>query len=249
MMLFRDKTQGPVIKSTPTGGCMKGVWLLLAALLICAPLAGAQISVQVEPQEQKPDTQTHAVAPQCEMVGKIEVKTFPACTVAAVMEKAADHIPEGGYPAGPQGMSLAYEKMMSDGFAKLGVWMGAGGKPTGPAFAVYYGDMEKMPAKDLTCKVAFPTVSGATATAPVMIEHMPEYTALVCTYKGPYEGSGDIWKAALQWVTDNGYVPDGAPMEVFLKSQGDKVPPAEYITEIRMPVKKAEAKPAPGGKM
>jgi effector-binding domain-containing protein len=70
----------------------------------------------------------------------------------------------------------------------------------------------------------------------------------VCTYKGPYEEAGDIWKAALQWVTDNGYVPAGAPMEVFLKSKGDKVPPAEYITEIRMPVKKAEAKPEQGGK-
>lgn len=220
---------------------MRKLWAVFAALMLCVPLVFAQISVQVEPQAQKP-------APRCEMVGQIEVKTFPAATVVAVMERAADYAPEGGYAEGEAGMMLAYEKMMTDGFAKLMAWMGAGGKPMGPPFAVYYEDLEKTPAKDLTCKIAFPAVAGATATAPVVVEEMPKYTAVVCTYKGPYEGSAEIWKTCDKWVTDNGYMFAGPPMEVFLKSQGDKVPPSEYITEIRIPVKKAEAKPVEGGK-
>jgi effector-binding domain-containing protein len=220
---------------------MKKQWTIFAALMMGVSLVFAQISVQVEPQAQKP-------APRCEIVGKIEVKTFPAATVAGVMEKAADYLPEGGYAEGEAGMMVAYEKMMTGGFAKLMAWMAAGGQPMGPPLAVYYEDPEKTPAKDLTCKLAFPTAADAAAKPPVVVEPMPEYTAALCTYKGPYEGSGEIWKICGKWVTDNGYVTAGAPIEVYLKSQGDKVPPSEYITEIRIPVKKAEAKPEEGGK-
>jgi effector-binding domain-containing protein len=226
---------------------MKKLWTVFAALTVCVPLVFAQISVQVEPQAQKPDSQKLA-APRCEMVGQIEVKTFPAATVAAVFEKAADYAPEGGYAEGSAGMNLAFEKMMTDGFAKLMAWMAAGGQPMGPPLAMYYEDPEKTPAKDLTCKIAFPTAAEATAAAPVVIEKMPEYTAAQCTYKGPYEGSGEIWKSCDKWVTDHGYACSGAPMEVYIRSQGDKVPPSEYLTEIRIPVKKAEAKPEEGGK-
>jgi effector-binding domain-containing protein len=236
-----------LISNFPPGGSMKNLWTIPVALMVCVSLAFAQISIQVEPQAQKPDSQKPA-APRCEMVGKVAVKTFPAATVAGVMEKAADYVPEGGYAQGEPGMSLAYEKMMAAGFAKLGAWMAAGGMPMGAPFALFYEDPEKTPAKDLTCKIAFPTMTGATAAAPVVIEQMPEYTAVQCTYKGPYEGSGEIWKTCDQWVKDNGYTCVGAPMEVYVKNQGDKVPPAEYVTEIRMPVKKAEAKPAQGGK-
>jgi effector-binding domain-containing protein len=230
---------------------VKKLWTVFAALMMCVSLAFAQISVQVEPQTQKPDSQKQQVspaAPRCEMVGKIEVRTFPAATVAGVIEKAVDYAPEGGYAEGEAGMSLAYEKMMTAGFAKLAVWMAAGGQPMGPPFAVFYEDPEKTPAKDLTCKIAFPTVAGASAKPPVIVEPMPEYTALLCTYQGPYEGSGEIWKTCIKWVTDNGYVYNGPPLEVYIRSQGDKVPPSEYLTEIRVPVKKAEAKPAEGGK-
>jgi effector-binding domain-containing protein len=230
---------------------MKKLWTVLAVLLLSALLVLAQISVQVEPKTPPADT-GKAAPPRCEMLGKIAVKSFPAITVASVMEKAVDFAPEGGYPAGEAGISQAYEKMMTDAFNKLGAWMSAGGMAMGAPFAFFFEDPEKTAAADLTCKVAFPTMSDAKAAAPVMIESLPEYTAVTCTYKGPYEASGDIWKACSKWVTDNGYVSTDAPMEVYLKSQADKVPPAEYMTEIRIPVKKAakmpETKPAEGGK-
>jgi effector-binding domain-containing protein len=232
---------------------MRKQWTIFAALMMCVSLAFAQISVQVEPQAQKPDTQAQQVsqapaAARCEIVGKIEVQTFPAATVAGVMEKAADYLPEGGYAEGEAGMSLAYEKMMIAGFAKLSAWMTAGGQPMGPPFAVFYEDPEKTPAKNLTCKLAFPTAADAAAKPPVVVEPMPEYTALLCTYKGPYEGSGEIWKTCDKWVTDNGYVCSGPPLEVYIRGQEAKILPSEYITEIRIPVKKAEAKPKEGGK-
>jgi effector-binding domain-containing protein len=220
---------------------MRKHWTIFAALMMGVSLAFAQISVQVEPQAQKP-------APRCEIVGKIEVKTFPAATVAGVMEKAADYLPEGGYAKGEAGRTLAYEKMMTGGFAKLMAWIAAGGQPMGPPFAVYYEDPQKTPAKDLTCKLAFPTAAAAKDTPPVVIEKMPEYTALLCTYKGPYEGSGEIWKTCDKWVTDNGYVCSGPPLEVYIRSQANKVLPSEYVTEIRIPVKKVEAKSKEGGK-
>jgi effector-binding domain-containing protein len=221
---------------------MKKLWIIFAVVLtVCAPFVLAQISVQVEPQAPK-------TAPKCEIVGQIEVKTIPAATLAIVLEKAVDYAPEGGYKTGPEGMMAAYANMMTKGFEKLGAWMGSGGMPMGPPLAIFFEDPEKASAKDLTCKIAFPTMADAKATAPVMIEPMPEYTAVVCTYKGPYEESGDIWKQCDKWVKDNGYINAGAPMEVYLVSEAQKVAPADYITEIRIPVKKTETKPAEGNK-
>lgn len=182
-----------------------------------------------------------------EIVGQIALKAIPPMTVATVTEKAADYIPEGGYKAGMEGASQAWERINAKGFEKLGAWMAAGGKPTGPAITVYFNDPEKEPAQNFVCKMAFPT-SDKNAAAPVIIEQWPEMSVVSCTYKGPYEGSGEAWLACDKWLKDNSYETAGAPMEVYLAGPADKVPPSEFLTEIRMPVKKIEAKPAEEGK-
>lgn len=181
-----------------------------------------------------------APAAKAEMIGEIAVKHFPAITGAMVLEKAAAYEPEGGYKEGIDGMNQAFGAMMEHGFGKLMVWMQKGNQPTGPSFAVYYEDPEKTPVKDLTSKIGFPVAEGTAGEGDITIETVPAMDAAVAQYKGPYEGSGDIWHAIDKWVTDNGYEFAGPPMEVFLKNPGDKVPPAEFLTEIRVPVKKKE---------
>jgi len=209
------------------------VFLIALALASTAALAA-------EGEEVK--TEEAPVAAKCEMVGEIGVQTLPATHVAALMVKAADYAPEGGYPEGMKGAEMAYEKMMTSGFMELGRWIEAGHQPVGPFLAMYFEDPEKTPAQDLTCKIMFPIGPDATGTEKIVIEDLPEMEAAVVQYKGPYGQSGDIWTALGKWVTENSYEYSGAPMEVFLKSPGDNVPESEYLTEIRWPVKKTEPK-------
>jgi len=206
--------------------------IVLLALLAFAGVFGFAIAEDMKEEA--------APMAKCEMVGEISVKTFPAMKVASVTEKAMAYAPEGGYKEGMEGIDMAYKSMMTDGFGKMGEWMKAGNHPMGPPCAMYFEDPEKTPAKDLSCKIMFPAADDAKATETVMLEELPAMEAASVQYKGPYEGSANIWNAMSAWVAEHGYEIASAPMEVYLKGPGDNAQPADYLTEIRMPVKKAE---------
>jgi effector-binding domain-containing protein len=176
------------------------------------------------------------------LLGEIAVKTIPATLAACVSEKASAYEPQGGYKAGMEGIGDAYKTMMMNGYGKLGVWMKAGGKVKGPSLAFYYEDPSKTAAKDLTCKLCFPTDTGAKGSDIVMVANLPEEKCAVAQYKGPYESSDYIWNAVDKWIAAHNLVTAGAPSEVYLKGPSDNVPPAEFITEIRIPVKPVEPK-------
>jgi effector-binding domain-containing protein len=180
-----------------------------------------------------------AFAAKVSIVGKIEVKTIPAMTAATVMEKATAFAPKEGYKEGMAGAEQAWTAMLPAGYETLGAWMKSGGTPTGPSFAIYYEDPEKTPAKDLTVKVGFPTVKGAKGTELVKVEDMPEQQAAVVKFTGPYEASMEIYVNLYKWIGENGYEVAGPLCEFYVKGPGDKVQPAEYLTEIHVPVKKA----------
>lgn len=178
------------------------------------------------------------------MVGEIEVRTVPAYDAVVIVEKAADYAPAGGYGEGMDGVGPAYTAMFTDAFSKLGAWMGQGGKPSGPAFAVFMQDPAKTAPKDLTTKVGFPVEKGVTVNSPLVVEHFPEADMAVLRYQGPYSESARFWDTIKQWVPEKGYEFAGAPMEVYFKGPGDaNLPPSEYVTEIRMPVRKAAKQP------
>jgi effector-binding domain-containing protein len=191
-------------------------------------------------------------APKASIVGEIAVKTIPAMTGAIILEKAANHAPKDGYKAGFEGIDQAYTAMNKDAFAKLGEWIKAGGMPMGAPFGIYYENPEVTPAKDLTCKIGFPTMDGAKVSGEIVLEKFPETEMAVLQYKGSYDASADMWHAIMKWGPEHGYDWAGPGMEVYLKGPNDTTKPEEYLTEIRMPVKKAEAKkaaePTPAGK-
>ncbi|HEY3293842.1 MAG TPA: GyrI-like domain-containing protein [bacterium] len=208
-----------------------GVVLLLSAAMVLAQ-TGEKKAMPAAPKA------------KTAMVGEISVKTIPAMTAVTVMEKATDHAPKDGYKTGMEGAEQAWKVMMPDAYGKLGAWMAAGGKPTGPSFGIYFEDPTKVAAKDLTCKVGFPTTKDAKVTDAVKLEEFPEMQAAVVQFAGPYEGSMDVYGALMKWIPEHGYQFAGPPMEIYLKSEHDKVKPEEYLTEVRFPVTKADA-PAP----
>lgn len=57
-------------------------------------------------------------------------------------------------------------------------------------------------------------------------------------HRGPYSSLSDAYGALVVWIEKNGYVWDGAPYEIYTKTQFDQLPPQDWETEIFFPVKK-----------
>ncbi len=57
-------------------------------------------------------------------------------------------------------------------------------------------------------------------------------------HKGPYSSLSDAYGAIVTWIEENGYAWDGAPYEIYLKTQFDHLTPEDWETEIFFPVKK-----------
>jgi effector-binding domain-containing protein len=218
--------------------------MLVFAVLLSAAVAFAQAG---EKKAEKKGMHAASMA-KTTMAGEISVKTIPAMTAATVMEKATDFVPKDGYKPGMDGAMQAWTSMLPDAYDKLGAWMKAGGMPMGPSFAIYYEDPTKVAAKDLTCKVGFPTMKDAKVKDPVKLEEFPETQSAVVQVSGPYNGLGAIYDSLMKWIPAHGYDFAGPPVEVYIKSEHDKIKPADYFTEIRFPVKKAEPATPSGDK-
>lgn len=67
---------------------------------------------------------------------------------------------------------------------------------------------------------------------------LPSRLCATTIHKGPYSGLPDAYGAVVAWMNGNGYTMDGMPYEIYVKTQFDKLPPEEWVTEIYFPVKK-----------
>lgn len=57
-------------------------------------------------------------------------------------------------------------------------------------------------------------------------------------HKGPYSSLSDAYGALVAWIEKHGYAWDGAPYEIYTKTQFDSLAPEDWETEIYFPVKK-----------
>lgn len=61
----------------------------------------------------------------------------------------------------------------------------------------------------------------------------------VCVYhKGPYDGLGDAYAFAMNWIKQNGYELIERPRECYIDGCWNKEDAAEWLTELQFPVKK-----------
>ena len=61
----------------------------------------------------------------------------------------------------------------------------------------------------------------------------------VCVYhKGPYEGLGDAYAFAMNWLEQNGYHTVEPARECYIDGCWNKDDPADYLVELQFPVKK-----------
>lgn len=59
-------------------------------------------------------------------------------------------------------------------------------------------------------------------------------------HKGSYSSLPDAYGALVAWIEKNDYEWDGAPYEIYTKTQFDSLAPEEWETEIYFPVKKKQ---------
>lgn len=217
---------------------MKRVMMALTVLALGAAIVAAE---DPAPKETPMGT--------VKLRGGPAVADFPAMKAATVMVKAADYAPEGGYPKGMEGVDKAYGSMMQNGFGKLGKWMTESKvRPAGAFFGMFNEDPEKVEAAQLTAKLGFPVAGDVEGAEGIVIEEIPAMPmAVSLTYEGPYEASMNAWQAVQKYIPEHHFDWAGPGMEIYHKGPNDTQNPAEYVTEIRVPVKKAEKPAGEGG--
>jgi effector-binding domain-containing protein len=95
--------------------------------------------------------------------------------------------------------------------------------------------------KDVDVEVAIPISKTIEGSDKVKVYLLPGVEQMACIiHHGPYENFGQTYSALMKWVEGNKYQIAGPNREVYLKGPGLilKGNPANYITEIQLPVKK-----------
>ncbi|MFQ5614886.1 MAG: MerR family transcriptional regulator, partial [Anaerolineales bacterium] len=111
--------------------------------------------------------------------------------------------------------------------------------PTGPPLAVYYD--EEYRDRDADVEAAMPVAGQMPAGARVRGRELPPVEQMACiTHEGAYEAFDVTYGQLMAWVEANGYRMSGPIREIYVRGPESSEEPSTYITEIQLPVEKAE---------
>ena len=111
-------------------------------------------------------------------------------------------------------------------------------KLAGPTVAIYHDP--EFREEDVDVEVAIPIEGTLPDGGPVQSRELPGGLMACAVYQGPYEGIGEAYNAVMAWIEPNGYRVAGPVRENYLRSPGDTNDPTQYVTEIQVPVDKAQ---------
>ena len=114
-----------------------------------------------------------------------------------------------------------------------------GVSPAGPPMARF--DLDLSDPDDADYEVAVPIDVGAGGALPRNAENvragtLPPHYALVIVHNGPYEEIGAGYTALSQELDSLGLGVAGPASEVYLVGPDSGAAPAEFVTEVRLPV-------------
>jgi effector-binding domain-containing protein len=92
--------------------------------------------------------------------------------------------------------------------------------------------------KDVDVEICVPIKKAVSGSDKVKVYELPAVEAACIILKGPYEGLTPAYGALMAWIETSGYQPSGPSREIYLSSPYDKKNPADYVTEIQLPVRK-----------
>ena len=133
---------------------------------------------------------------------------------------------------------------MAEAFRELYGWVAAHGlTPNGMPRAVFLTDPAVTPESAAVWEVQAPLAGDPADVAAdengCGVKHLEAHAEARVLHRGPYEAIEPTYDALAKWIAGQGYEIAGPPMEVYLSDPSD-TSPADYLTEVRFPVRTME---------
>ena len=106
--------------------------------------------------------------------------------------------------------------------------------PAGPLFARYL----RMGGGEVEVEIGVPVNQPLEPEGRITISSLPGGGALRAVHAGPYEELYSSWDQFGRWVAENGHEPDEGLWEAYLKGPESSADPAEWRTELILPLKR-----------
>lgn len=104
--------------------------------------------------------------------------------------------------------------------------------PNGQVGAIYYDEEFNHDCSDIELIVGIREKEKADKV-------MEGTLCAVTVHKGAYSSLSDAYGALVAWIEENGYVWNGAPYDIYTKTQFDGLSPEEWETEVYFPIQNA----------
>ncbi len=108
---------------------------------------------------------------------------------------------------------------------------------TGDLGAALFDDPATTPPEETRYEIRIPVAPETVVVAPYEIKVMDPVDTAAVLLIGSYESIAGRYEEIYTWIDENGYVPDGPLMEVYLLHPGSDVPPEQFETEVHVPVR------------
>lgn len=112
-------------------------------------------------------------------------------------------------------------------------------QPTGELMGVFWDDPMNTPAEECRYEVRIPVAPGTEVDAPFVVKTIPPTATAGVALVGSYEKIAEEYGKLYTWIREHGYRVAGPLVEVYLVHPGSGVPPAEYQTEVHVPIEPA----------
>ncbi len=113
--------------------------------------------------------------------------------------------------------------------------------PEGDLMGIFHDDPATTPPSETRYEIWLPVAPGTKVEPPFAVKKVPAVTVAAVGLDGPYEVIARRYPDLYRWIRENGWVPAGPLMEVYLVHAGSGLPPERYRTDVMVPVE-----PAPG---
>lgn len=104
--------------------------------------------------------------------------------------------------------------------------------------AIYYDPSFKESQVDV--EVVELVSSPVPETSRIKIREIPGAKVASVIHKGSYENYPKTYTALLKWIEENKFTPCGPNREIYIEGEWSAKEPEDYITEIQIPIRKAE---------
>lgn len=111
-------------------------------------------------------------------------------------------------------------------------------KMTGAPFTIYHSWNEETEMTEM--EVAIPCDSNKPKNDNISKGETYSGQAVMCVFKGPYEGTGAVHNYIHQYIENNGLTMAGSPWEAYMNNMNEVDNPNELITQVYYPIASEE---------